>query len=76
MWRSLAGLVLAVLVLGAFALAGRAALRSQSAQLGRARSLSPAAWDVPHRSSRSVRLHMTSLQLVASRDARRPFTRE
>jgi hypothetical protein len=76
MWRTLASLLVAVLVLGAFALEGRAALRSESAQLGRAPSSSPAAWDGPPRSASGVRVRVAPFQLVASRDARRPLIRE
>jgi hypothetical protein len=76
MRRTLASLLVAVLVLGAFALEGRAALRSQSAQLGRSRSFSPAAWDVPPRSAGPVRLRVTPFQLVATRDPGRPLIRE
>jgi hypothetical protein len=43
MWRSIAGLVLAVLVLGASILEGHAALRSEPGQLGPSPCASPAA---------------------------------
>jgi hypothetical protein len=76
MWRSFASLVLAVVVLGAFALAGRAALRSQAAQLGPSQGLSPAVWDVQRRPARAVCVRLYALQLVVSRDPRCPLTRE
>jgi hypothetical protein len=76
MRRTLASLLVAVLVLGAFALEGRAALRSESAQLRPTGSFSPAAWDVPPRSEGAVRLRVAPFQLVATRAPGRPLIRE